>query len=513
MGAEAPQAQSTGKRDDMPRVALGRAVLLALAVAAPALSFGQEAASAAPASSMPATGAPGMGLPAAEVPGAALPGAGLRTPGIAGAAGALPPMYANYGVSAGVGATDNVNLSSTDRKSQGLAAANLFFDLIRTGSRLELDAMGNFSDIDYLEHAYSNQVLGRFDGLANLTLLPQHLKWLVRDDYGDSQVNVLQAITPRNLQRVNVVSTGPDLTLHPTLSSFVELQGLYSRTDYQTSPFSGQSEMGSFTVGHQFTPVSSVSLVGRVQQERFDNRTVNVDYQLREYYGHYNLKGARTAIDLQGGLAQTNDTGSWKSSPLVRLSISRNISPFSRVSVSGGRDYRNATGNFANLASLSGGIPIGAAPQTTATALHTYANANWGFQRLRTTMSLFGGWARDSYDRGPQFDFTQTDVGLRLERHLAPTLTANITLTADRSRYGNQGFTDTFGTAGAGLAYRPGEWVVIYGLYDHEFRNTSGAPARGFGYDENRVFIMIGYYPHARGGTGAPGGGAMMGGF
>lgn len=518
MGAGAPKAQSTGGLEDMPRVAIGSAVLLALAVAAPALCFGQEAGSAAPAApatpaaGAPATGAVGAGLPAAEVPGAALPGVGLRTPGMPGAAGPLPLDYLNYGVSVGVGATDNVNLSDTDRKSQGLAATSLFFDLMRNGPRLDLNAVGNFSDIDYLEHAYSNQVLGRFDGLADLTLLPRHLKWLVRDDYGDSQVNVLQAITPRNLQRVNVFSTGPDLTLQPTRASFIELQGLYSRSTFQTSPFDGQSEMGSFTVGHQFTPVSSVSLVGRVQEEHFDDRTLNVDYQLREYYGHYVLKGERSAIDLQGGLAQTNDTGTWKSSPLVRVSLTRNVSPFSRVSVSGGRDYRNATGNFANLASISGGIPIGAAPQTTANALHTYGNANWGFQRQRTNMGLFAGWSRDTYDRGQQFNTTQTDLGLRLGRHLTHTLTASVTLTAERSHYGNQGFTDTFGAAGGGLTYHPGEWVVIYGRYDHQFRNTSGAVARGFGYDENRIFIMIGYYPHARGGAGAAGGGAMMGG-
>jgi hypothetical protein len=461
-------------------------VLLALALAAPALCLAQEA-----------------GLPAAELPGGALPGAG-RIPGMA-----MPPVYTNYGVAAGVGATDDVNLSSTDRKSQGLAIANLLFDLVRTGSRLELNAAGNFSDIDYLEHAYSNQVLGRFDGVADMTLWPRHLKWLVRDDYGDSQINVLQGLVPKNLQRINVFSTGPDVTFEPTVTGFVELQGIYSRTSYQTSPFNGQSEMGSAEAGHRFSPASSISLVGRVQQERFDNHTVNINYQIREYYGHYALKSARGTIDLQGGLTQTNDRGSWKSSPLLRLSLTRDVSPFSSVYLSGGRDYRNATGSFASLESIGGGIPIGAAAQTTANALHTFADGSWSFHRLRTTMGLFAGWSRDAYDRGSQFNYNRTDVGLNLGRHLTRRLSAHVMATVDRSRYGNQGFTDTFGTAGASLVYHASQWLVIYSRYDHQFRSTSGEPAKGFGYDENRIYLMIGYYPHSSG-EGLPG--SMMGG-
>lgn len=488
-------------------------LLWVLALTAPALCLAQEAGSAAPTSSAPTTGALAGGVPAAQFPGATLPEAALPIPGLTGAAATglnpLPAEYTRYGVSAGLGASDNINFSAKNPKSQTLAATNLFLDLIRTGSRLELTALGNFSDIEYLEHAYSNQVLGRFDGLANLTLWQHHLKWLVRDDYGDSQIDVLQALTPQNLQRVNVFSTGPDLTLQPTLSSFMELQGLYSRNTYQNEPFNGSTESGMFTAGHQFSPVASLSLVGQVQQERFDNTLVNGNYQIRRYYGHYLVKGARTTVDLQGGLAQNNDTGSWQSSPLVRLAITRNVSPFSTVSLSGGRDYINAMGSFASLAAVSGGIPVAPATQTTASAVQTYGNANWGFHRQRTTINFLAGWARDTYALS-KYDVSRADAGLNLSRQLTRRLSANIMATVDRGRYPNQELTQNYGTAGAGLVYRPGAWVVIYGRYDHQFMRSSGV-TQGLGYDENRVYVMIGYYPHSSG-TGAPGMGGMTGG-
>jgi Putative beta-barrel porin 2 len=487
----------------------GWALLLALPLAAPALCLGQDAGSTGAGASTPdentppAATPPTVGSPVAVLPGASFPGAGVPISGVTGALTRLPEDYTSYGVSAGLGESDNVNFSSTHPEAQTLSAANLFFDLIRSGSRLDLNAVGNFSDTDYLEGAYSNQLLGRFDGLADLMLWEHHLKWLVRDDYGDSQINVLESLTPVNLQRINIFSTGPDLTLEPTLSSFVELQGLYSRNTWQNEPFSGNTGTGSLTVGHQFSPFATISLVGEVEQERFDETSVNTDYQVREYYGHYALKGMRTRVDLQGGVAQANDTGSWTSSPLVRLSVSRSVSPFSTVSIAGGRDYSNAMGSFASLANgVTGGIPVGTATQTTGNALRTYGNVSWSYQRLRTSVNLLGNWEREGYDVQSKYNFSLTDVGLNLRRQLTPRLSANILATVDRGEYGNQGFTNDYGTAGAGLMYRPGSWIVIYGRYDHQFRTASGT-AHGFGYDENRIFVMVGYYPHSSG-TGLP---------
>jgi hypothetical protein len=487
---------------------------LALALAAPALALAQVPSAGTPANTTPAAPVPAVGAPAGSVPGASLPGLAMPGAGGFGAATGLtlpPAQYTEYGASVGVGETDNVTQSPTHPKSQTLAAANLFFDLIRTGSRLQLSGLGNFSDIDYLEHAYGNQVLGHFEGFGNLALWKRHLTWLVSDAYGDEEINPLESMTPTNLQRVNILSTGPSLTLQPTLSSFVQMRALYSRTTYQSSPFDQQSGMGSLTLGHSFSELSSLSVVAEVQQLRFDNRTVNRNYQTREYFLQYNTKGARTAIDLEAGGAETNDIGSWRWTPMATLSLTRNVSPFSTLSLDGGRNYQNASQGFAALsAGAAGGIPIGAAPQTTANAVHTYGTLGWEFQRLRTTFGLTGGWSRNQYDRQSLYNVTNENLQLNLGRKLTPLLSANITAGGYREEYLNQGFTDEFGTVGAGLTYRPGRWIVIYGTYTHEFRRSSGIAARGIRFDENRGFIMIGYYPHSQG-TAAPGAGGGMG--
>lgn len=418
--------------------------------------------------------------------------AGITTP---------PTDQTHYGVAVGLGETDNVNLSATNRKSQTLAAADLDFALTRSGSRLDLSALGNFTNIDYLQGAYGNQVFGRFDGLAIAKLWSDRLKWIVRDDYGNAQVDPFAPVTPVNLQRENIFTTGPDLTLRPSDATFVEVEALYGRTTFQTSPFDGNTVSGSVAVGRQLAPLSSLSLVGQVEVLRFDNTVVNTNYDRRELYGRYRVQGSRSQIDAQLGMTQADDVGTWTTTPLVRLSLTRQASPFSTITLSGGREYTDSGGSFSQLsAGAAGGIALGAAAQTTANYLRNYAGAGWTFTRLRTTFALSGTWERDTYDRDAIFNRNLTGLEALVGRHVTATISADITAGVDREQYTEQAFTDKYGTVGGGLTWRPGRWVEVYARYDHAFRRTAGAAlltAPG-GYDENRVFVMIGYRPHTR---------------
>ena len=487
-----------------------RCVLTALALASPALAWGQTAAPEGAPAAPPAQAVPGVGSPGAALPGAMLPG--TEMPGEAATAlGPAPAELTRYGVAAGIGETDNVNLSSNDPKSQTLAAANLDFDLRRTGSRLDASALGTFTDLDYLQGAYSNQILGRFDGLATAKLWSDRLKWVVADDYGEEQTDPFAAVTPVNLQRVNVFTTGPDLTLRPSYSTFVNLDAHYSKISYQTSPFDGHNLLGSAEFGRDLSPLSSLSLVVQAEELRFDNTLVNTDYDRREAYGRYVIRGARTSIDAQLGATQANDVGaSWKTSPLVRLQLTRRVSPFSLLTLAGGREYTDAAGSFSSLSSgAGGGIVVAPVAQTSANYVRNYGSAGWEFQRLRTSIGLTANWERDTYDFDSLFNVTRADIGIRLGRDLTPKLALSISGTANRYEYVDQGFTDKSGTVGGGLIYRPGRWFIVYARYDHSFRRAAGAPGVLLqpGYDENRVFVMIGYRPHSdeMASGGAPG--------
>jgi Putative beta-barrel porin 2 len=465
---------------------------MALALASPALALGQSAEpQGAPAGAPPVQALPGNGGAGAVLPGAVLPGVG------ANGLGPEPAEFTDYALAAGIGQTDNVNLSSTDPKAQTIAAANADFGVKRSGSGLDATAFGNFTDLYYLQGAYSNQVLGRFDGLATAKLWSDRLKWVVADDYGEEQTDPFAAITPTSLQRVNVFTTGPDLTLRPSYASFITLRARYAEINYEKSPFDGHNLLAAAEMGRQLSSLSRLSVVVQGEALRFDNTTVNTDYNRREAYGHYLIEGARTSMDVQLGATQADETGRWKTSPLARLELTRSISPFSALSLAGGTEYTDAGGSFSNLASgAAGGIVVAPVSQTTSNALRDYGSLGWRFQRQRTTLGLTADWERNSYDLAPTYDTTREALGISIGRSLTPNLSADITGSVSRYDYVNQGFTDQFGTVGGGLTYRLGRRFVVYARYDHSFRRTSGTsvPA-GAGYDENRAFVMIGYWP------------------
>ena len=69
----------------------------------------------------------------------------------------------SYGVDAGIGETDNVALAPTRKISQTITTVEVDVDVRHRSRRLDVDAKGNFTDFDYLEGAFGNQLLGRDD--------------------------------------------------------------------------------------------------------------------------------------------------------------------------------------------------------------------------------------------------------------------------------------------------------------------------------------------------------------
>ena len=101
-----------------------------------------------------------------------------------------------YGADVGIGESDNVTLVETNKVSQTMAVADLDFDFKDQTRRFDVDAKGNFSYLDYLQNAYSNQLIGRFDGRADVALIPERVIWVLTESFGQSQIDPFTAAVP-----------------------------------------------------------------------------------------------------------------------------------------------------------------------------------------------------------------------------------------------------------------------------------------------------------------------------
>jgi hypothetical protein len=229
-----------------------------------------------------------------------------------------------YGVDVGVAESDNVTLVSTNKISQTIGVVDTDFDINHQSRLLDVDAKGNFSYLDYLQGAYRNQLIGRFDGTAQLALIPDRLVWVVKDDFGQAAVDPYTPVTPSNLEDINYLSTGPDFALHFGASSYLNMSARYARTDYETSPYNSNRLLGDLAWGYQLSAQSSVSLNGETERVLFANTVVNRDFDRSSGFLHYEVKGARTDLSADLGATTISQYGT-TTRPLARVSLARKL--------------------------------------------------------------------------------------------------------------------------------------------------------------------------------------------
>jgi Putative beta-barrel porin 2 len=425
------------------------------------------------------------------------------TPDAVGATGAtdnpaLPAartQSANFGISQGFGETDNVFLTPDDKTSQTISTTEVDFGYKRTGSALTANLVGDFDYLDYLQDAYSGQFLGRFDGQSALSLWSDRLKWTLEDSYGETQVDPYTPVTPTNLERTNLLLTGPDLTLRPADQTVVKLGAHYELATYQTSPLNGWRSLEDASIEEDLSPNSSVSLNANTMQLHFDNTDINPDYDNNRYFASYSATGVRTKLILSLGVNQVNDGDSWYTTPYAHLDATRQISPEMSLTLSAGREVTDAANAFGLLGSgAAGGIVVAPVALTMDAYLVNFVSGGWNLQGRRTTVAVTGSYERDTYAIDDFLNVTRANAEMSIGRHLSRVLTVDVSGTWMRTDYYNQDFIDTDYIVGADAAWQAGRNLIVKLTYGHDYRSTTGGIG-GYGYSANIGFLSVTWQP------------------
>lgn len=426
----------------------------------------------------------------------------------------------SYGVDVGVGEADNITLATSDKISQTIATADADFSLKQQSGLFDDNVKGQFSYFDYLQHAYNSQVIGRFDGVGDIAVIPQRLIWTVQDDFGESSIDPFAAQTPANLQYINTFSTGPQLDFRPGGVTFATLMARYERAQYQTSPLNSNRFLGGVQLGVSLSPRSTLAFNVNTERALFENTIVNSDFDLSSAYASYEVHGSRTDLSGKLGVTRVDQRGTTSSGSLLDIAVDRKVSLATTVSFSAGRDLTDALGGFSNLQNGAiGGINTAQASVTSSAYTLSYAQLGWRFERQRTTFRLSARWDKDQYATGLTAEVigvtpnvtTETNASaldssrrggeFSLEERLTRVISAqflgsfydqeyphaNYAITADSTRYEDS-------RLGAGLIFRPGRALDIRLRYQYLDRVVAGVQS-GTGYRDNVIFLTVGYRP------------------
>jgi len=408
-----------------------------------------------------------------------------------------------YGVDAGVGESDNVTLVPTDKVSQTIAITDVDFAVKEQSRLIDVNATGNFSYLDYLQNAFGRQLIGRFDGAGNVAIIPGRLTWVLQDDYGQAAIDPFTAVTPNNLENINYLSTGPDMSLRLGGVSFVNLSARYSRAQYETSPYSSNRGLGSLAVGEYLSPGASVSLNADFERVMFENTVLNTDFDRTSAFGRYALHGARTDFEGDLGASRISEAGTTDTGPLVKAQLSRLLSAAAKLTLTAGRELTDSSSSFSTLQTgptVGGGI-IGSAPAALTSSNYTsdYASVGWQYGRNRTNIGLAIRWEKDTYSGQPLLDVDRPSADFNIDRQLTRAFSAQLLGRFYKTDYLNAAIASNTASSqyddwfvGGALIWRHGRGLEIRLRYNHDSHVVS---AGGSGYSDNRIFLTVGYRP------------------
>jgi hypothetical protein len=459
-------------------------------------------------------------------------GAAGQTPSLFGADNlGVRPERLTYGVDAGLGETDNVSLVRTNKVSQTIATVDADFDVKHTSSRLDVDAKGNFTDFNYVQGAFGNQLLGRFDGIAHVAMIPQRLTWAVQDDFGQAALDPFAPTTPGNLESINYFSTGPDLALRVGRTGFFDMGLRYARAQFQTSPFSSNRVLGNVAAGRKLSARSSLSLNAVAERVLFVNTTVNGNFNRSSGYVRYEIQGARTELSVELGatkISQNAASGTTRvvrgpngrtivvpvtipqsaytsTGPLARIALTRKLSSSANLTVSAGRELIDGTSSFGSIqGGAIGAVSTVPALLTSSSYTSTFGSVGWRYGRNRTMIGVTGHWSKDAYVSQPQFDATRIGGEIIAARKLSREFALQVLGRYYKSDYPNATLLMLAGGSpkydesllAAIFSWRHGRALEVRLSAEHGSRTTSGGADQG--YQENRLFLTVGYRPWAQ---------------
>lgn len=397
----------------------------------------------------------------------------------------------DYSVEAGVGRSDNIRRTSSDEVGETIGTAGVQLGITQNSRRMVTNVSADLAYYNYFDNTYNGEVIGNFNGLVDLRIVPETFDWIFQDNFGQVRSDPFAPVTPDNRENVNYFTTGPDLTLHFGSQTGLHLSGQYSNVNYEKSPLDSNRYMGAVALFRDLSAASVLSANMSNTKTSYDSAVAGADYTKQEAFGRYELKGNRTRIGFDAGYSRLRQSTGNDNGWLARLDVDRRVSASSVVSLKLGHEFSDAGSTFVQQQRIGAtDLDAQTGVQTANPFISEYANVSWNFDRQRTAFGVGLSYYDQAYVVQKLLDDTRTLIDAHVSRQLGPAFDVQLTASYSRNDFKNTvGDFDEIG-ASAILTWRLGRKLRLLFQYEHFDRN-SDLPASGF--TENRAWIRLRY--------------------
>ena len=325
-------------------------------------------------------------LPRAESVHVALRACAVAALGFAAAVRAEPLQW-SADLAAGYEHTDNLNRSEQSPESAGFATGTARFGLLDRTRTLyaDMEAVGNW--YDFPSGSTGQDFRPAVDGFFEWVPVPERFMWRLSDNYGEIAPNSNGALAPAGIERLNVLSTGPDLRLPISADNTFIAEARYSRADYQVSPSDNHRLSGQVGIAHELENTALLSF--DVAHGRTSSDSGGPSYDISSLFANYLVVGRRGGIDASVGVSKLKSNTDSPTGAFADIRLEHDLSASTSLSMDLVHRFGDAAGAFARRQDLDTDIGNIANVQASGVALReTAADVGLGFSGRRTVAGL-----------------------------------------------------------------------------------------------------------------------------
>jgi len=402
----------------------------------------------------------------------------------------------NFALTAGGSWSDNISRTPTDEEDGTIGRAGLLLDYAERTNRLDTKVNTNVAYEHYFDDTFDDAVIGGVAGVMTASIVPERFKWLVQENFGQIDSDPFAADTPSNRENVNYFTTGPDFAFRLGSTFTLALSGRYSSTTYEETDLDGERYGATASLIRRMSSASSLSLNVTGDQLKFDDTTVNQDYDRYQAFLRYSLTGSRTTVLADLGYTRLDFDPEESDGTLAKLSLSRKVSASTTLTFGVGTQFSDAGDIFRDMQDQGGVQQGGEAVVATSDPFESrFASLAWAFERNRTAFGLSASYNDEDYENLTTADRTLTIWNAYFNRELARSLDLRVYARLEQEDFDSLNFQDDEWQYGASLGWALGRTIELRLAFDRYDRDSTDPTTE---FVENRTSLYVTWYPAGR---------------
>ena len=231
----------------------------------------------------------------------------------------------DYELRVGVGHSDNISRTETNPISETVALAGVRLNLSHTTSGVDLNVVGDVEYRSYLDDTFDNDTFGSIDSDVVFTLSPRFLSWGVEHRFGHVVLDPFAPETPRTRERVNTLSTGPNITVPMGSANSLGLTGRFSDNSYSETDIDNETMDGQLSFSRALSRSRTIALNVAATRVEFDNSQLNSSFDRQSAFFEFDSQNSKGSINLRLGVNELHDQGVVRDGELIELTFVRDL--------------------------------------------------------------------------------------------------------------------------------------------------------------------------------------------